>query len=107
LPAFRRAINRTQTFTVVRKSPAVPRTPAVKKPSSGKYYALVIGNNDYEYIPKLETAKKDARRVSAALADRYGFETKLLLDASRNDILRAFSKLWTVRLGNSPCQAGL
>ncbi len=58
----------------------------------GKYYALIIGNNDYKYIPKLETARKDAVEVERLLKERYGFETKLLLDAKRKDILSTINE---------------
>jgi len=82
----------TKTFTVVRNNPDKPKADNVAASSSGNYYALVIGNNDYDYLPKLQTASKDAKQVAAALADRYSFQTKLLLDATRNDILRALNK---------------
>jgi len=57
----------------------------------GKYYALVIGNNDYKYIQKLEIAKRDATEIEKVLRERYGFETKLLLDATRLTILNAIN----------------
>src|SRR5687768_10023731 len=57
----------------------------------GRYYALVIGNNSYRHLPKLETAVADARVVDSILRERYGFETKLLLDAGRQDIFQAIS----------------
>jgi len=56
----------------------------------GKYYALVIGSNNYEYLPKLETAVSDAEEIAAKLQSSYEFEVKLLVDASRDDILDAF-----------------
>ena len=59
----------------------------------GKYHALVIGNNDYRYITKLKTAVNDARVVAKVLERDYGFSVKLLLDAPRGSVLRAFSKL--------------
>jgi len=55
----------------------------------GTYYALVIGNNNYKYISKLETARNDAVAMEKILKDNYGFKTKLLLDATRNDMLEA------------------
>jgi hypothetical protein len=58
----------------------------------GRYYALVIGNNDYAKLPHLETAVEDARDVARALQDNYGFETKLLVNASRYDILSALNE---------------
>lgn len=57
----------------------------------GKYYALVIGNNEYKYLPKLGTAVKDARDVATELEDEYGFEeVKVLSNASRDDIFNGF-----------------
>ena len=59
----------------------------------GRYYALVIGNDDYEFLGDLETAQADARAVAEVLGDRYGFTFKLLLDATRTDILKALGGL--------------
>ena len=59
----------------------------------GKYYALVIGNNNYTYLPKLKTAKKDAQVVSNVLKKNYGFQVTLLTDAKRSDILSMLAKL--------------
>jgi hypothetical protein len=58
---------------------------------TGPYYALVIGNNDYLAAQKLETAINDANAIAEVLRNRYGFETKVLLDASRDDILGALN----------------
>ncbi|HLL71950.1 MAG TPA: caspase family protein [Pyrinomonadaceae bacterium] len=58
---------------------------------AGRYYALVIGNNAYTSVPKLKTAEADAREVAALLRDSYGFETKLLLNATRQQIMSAFT----------------
>ncbi|MFQ5955325.1 MAG: caspase domain-containing protein [Kiloniellales bacterium] len=59
----------------------------------GRYHALVIGNNNYVRVRKLETALSDAVAVSEALKRLYGFEVELLLDATRYDILKSLSKL--------------
>ena len=58
----------------------------------GPYYALVIGNNNYQYLPKLQTAVFDAKSVAQALEQNYGFKVKLLPDATRNDILSALNE---------------
>src|ERR1700719_945976 len=58
---------------------------------SGKYYALVIGNNDYTNLPKLETAVKDAQDVSNVLRTLYGFEVKSLTNATRAAIMSSLS----------------
>lgn len=60
------------------------RDPSIK---FGKYYALVIGNNNYKSLPKLKTAIEDARVVSELLEKIYGFEVTTLYDANRNTIL--------------------
>ncbi len=36
----------------------------------GRYHALVIGNNDYEYLRKLTTAVDDAGAVATLLKDK-------------------------------------
>jgi tetratricopeptide (TPR) repeat protein len=59
---------------------------------NGKYYALVIGINQYRLpMPALKTAVSDAQAVAKDLRDIYGFEVKLLLDgaATRTNILSA------------------
>jgi formylglycine-generating enzyme required for sulfatase activity len=58
---------------------------------SGRYYALVIGNNNYAALTRLKTAEADAREVAALLKEAYGFETRLLLNATRGQIISALS----------------
>jgi hypothetical protein len=73
-----------------RTDPAETLTvPAVA--GAGRYYALVIGNNSYRHLPQLQTAVADARVVDSILRERYGFETKLILNAGRQDIFQAIS----------------
>jgi len=57
------------------------------------YYALIIGNNNYKYLNKLKTAITDAKEVERILKERYGFNTTLLIDASRNDILDSLNEI--------------
>lgn len=59
----------------------------------GNYYALVIGNNDYKQYPKLETAINDAKETQKILQEQYGFNTTLLTNATRYDILAALNTL--------------
>ena len=61
----------------------------------GKYYALVIGNSRYAHsdLPSLDTPVSDAAAVAKILQDRYGFETTVLSNATRYDILTAMNKL--------------
>ena len=55
----------------------------------GPYYALVIGINDYDHLTKLSTALNDAKEVAKVLREQYGFETTLLPNADRHEILSA------------------
>ena len=55
-----------------------------------KYHALVIGNNDYKHLPDLKTAKSDAESIAKILEYDYGFDVRLMLDVTRDDILDAF-----------------
>jgi Caspase domain len=58
---------------------------------AGHYYALVIGNDDYASLPKLKTAAADAREVERVLRESYGFQTRLLLNATRAQTVAALS----------------
>jgi len=57
----------------------------------GVYHALVIGNNDYQHLPKLRTATNDASAVASLLQNEYGFKVRLLTNATRSDILLAIN----------------
>jgi hypothetical protein len=59
----------------------------------GNYYALIIGNKDYIYWPKLDTSQNDAIKTDEMLSRKYGFKTKVLLNAKRYDILIALNDL--------------
>ena len=67
--------------------------------SVGKYWALIIGIDQYRYVdPPLATAVNDARAVAQLLMDRYGFSRNRVLtlhdgEATRKNIIRAFTRL--------------
>lgn len=84
----------TKDFKIIR-SPEGERIADSKGPvaTSGKYYALVIGSNQYHYLPPLKTARSDAKAVDELLKETYGFETKLLLDATRRDIMNGLNEM--------------
>lgn len=58
----------------------------------GGYYALLIGNNAYRHLPRLDTPIQDVKALDKVLRERYGFQTKLLLDATRYDLLKALNE---------------
>ena len=55
-----------------------------------KRIALVIGNNAYDSVSKLERAVSDARAVSSALQG-LGFQVLLATDVGRRDLVRQLS----------------
>lgn len=57
----------------------------------GNYYALVIGNSKYKDFPSLHTPATDAKAVADLLETEYGYKTKLILNATRYDILTALN----------------
>ena len=60
----------------------------------GNYYALVIGNNNYEYdLDPLKTAVNDAVEIADILENKYGFEVTLSLNATREIIYQELKKL--------------
>ena len=59
----------------------------------GRYHALVIGVNEYQYLPKLETAVNDASAVHDLLRREYGFDSTLLLNPTRYELVRALDRL--------------
>ncbi len=59
----------------------------------GQYYALVIGNQNYRTLPKLETAASDAAEVATLLESKYGFAVRLLVDADRYQTMTALNQL--------------
>jgi Caspase domain/Sel1 repeat len=64
---------------------------AAKDLNLGAFHALIIGNDDYQFMPKLQSAVSDARAVERVLREHYGFKTRLLLNAGRADILSALN----------------
>ena len=65
----------------------------VPMPEFGTYHALVVGNNDYVHLPKLETAVGDALAVATLLEEKYGFDVTMLRNATREQIANAFNAL--------------
>lgn len=62
----------------------------------GRYYAIVIGNQNYQSIENLATPRYDAERAARILADRYGFTVSILEDANDITMLKAINDLNSV-----------
>ncbi len=61
------------------------KTTLAKHTTEEKYYALIIGNNDYEKLEDLDNAVNDAKDLEKVLKDKYGFETTLMIDKNKDD----------------------
>ena len=68
-----------------------PQTYGVQRELFGRYYALIIGNKKYNYWPELITPEHDAVEINELLRKKYGFHTRVLINATRADILRALN----------------
>lgn len=62
----------------------------------GRYYAIVIGNQNYQQIESLQTPKYDAARAARILADKYGFTVQILDDANDITMLKTINDLNSV-----------
>jgi hypothetical protein len=100
LIAFTKANDTVQT--IVANSLAGPQSAAnkaivkeggdLRTNDLGVYYALLIGINDYRYLPKLKSAIHDANTVGEILNRYYGFKVEMLIDATRSDIISALNR---------------
>lgn len=93
-PKMRSADSRAVTRPVATRAVAVPdlmRTSLneFRSMSPGKDRALVIGNSDYQNLVTLDTPINDASAVKELLERRYGFDVKLLINATRDQIMTA------------------
>lgn len=59
----------------------------------GRFFALIIGNNDYARYPHLTTPINDAKSVDVVLRERYGFTTRVIQNGNRHDIMTAFNEM--------------
>lgn len=83
---FRNAVFINATEQMVAKPPVAVTV-------TGHYYALIIAVEDYQFLRKLKTPNNDAVNLRDLLETRYGFDTTLLLNPTRFDILRELNLL--------------
>lgn len=62
----------------------------------GRYFAIVIGNQNYQQLDDLQTPHTDAERAAKLLREKYGFTVQVLEDASDVAMLRALNDLGKV-----------
>jgi hypothetical protein len=82
-----------KSFEKVAEVDAVMDTGLTTSVKFGRYYALVIGNNEYQNYERLETATNDAQSVAAILKNNYGFRTRVIINADRYTMLSAINEV--------------
>jgi len=89
---LRRKIAMAEAMSRPPAAKAVPHdggAPAIESALFGRYHALVVGIDAYRHLDRLATAVHDARTIGTLLRTVYGFEVRLLADATRADIVEA------------------
>jgi len=76
----------TSTVTVTVKT---PNQPIVR---NGNDYALFFATDDYDQWTDLVNPVRDARTIAQELEQYYGFNTELVIGASRKEILRTLKE---------------
>lgn len=66
---------------------------AVASLDYGPYTALLIANADYRSMGRIPGAVEEARRLEALMKGKYGFQTRVLENATRYQILSALNEL--------------
>jgi hypothetical protein len=81
---------------------AAGAAPEIKKGNLqfGKYYALIIANQQYDHIESLKTPHADAKRAKQILEDKYGFQVTMVLDGNNSTVMRAINDM-DAQLGES------
>jgi len=72
---------------------AVAVPPRVPSLNAGNFYALLIGNQKYDKLQRLNTPEADVSDIAPILRARYGFNAKVLLNATRYEMLTELNKL--------------
>jgi hypothetical protein len=75
--------------SVEKPNPLRASMSTLQEQSAGSYHALIIGNSLYQLMEPLDTPANDAKTIAALLKQRYGFKVKLMLDATREQIMTA------------------
>lgn len=68
-------------------------TPPFPPLQTGRYRAVVFGNQNYREFEDLESPIADANAVSELLREHYGFEVQTVIDATRYEIFEVLADL--------------
>ncbi|MEP1593485.1 MAG: caspase family protein [Halieaceae bacterium] len=59
----------------------------------GRYYALLIGNENYQHLDDLGTPLSDVQRIASVLQDEYSFQVQMLTNGDDASLLQAINRL--------------
>jgi uncharacterized protein len=65
----------------------------VKGKNFGRYFALIIGNQDYQNMNDLVTPLKDIEKIGQILRDQYNFEVTLIKNSSNVTMMEQINNL--------------
>jgi uncharacterized protein len=65
----------------------------VDKVDFGRFYALIVGNQNYDVLESLKTPHHDAERAAKILSTQYGFTVQVIKDGNDVAILKALNEL--------------
>lgn len=57
--------------------------------ATGQFHAVLLGNSEYESWPSLSTPDEDLLAVETVLREKYGFQTRTVLNGGRREMLKA------------------
>ncbi len=67
----------------------------LKENNFGRFYALIIGNQDYLHLDDLQSPLRDAQRLKEVLEQDYGFKTLVLRNAYEKTILNSLNNFYS------------
>lgn len=60
----------------------------------GRYFALIIGNEDYVFFDDLRSPVRDGKALQSLLENKYGFTTLFISNASEKNILNTINDFY-------------
>lgn len=69
-------------------------TRVAKDVNFGRYFALIIGNQDYVFLDDLRSPIQDGKRLQQILEQKYGFSTLFVTNASEKSILNTINDFY-------------
>lgn len=69
-------------------------TRVAKDINFGRYFALIIGNQDYVFLDDLRSPIQDGKRLQQILEQKYGFSTLFIPNASEKNILNTINDFY-------------